>query len=84
MISKWRRCRIFLTTASSRPAGVRQIEGPHADPRVQQGEGQSGWSPHLLLCTHQQEGQHLSAHQGASEYMVTKRSLYLITKDPEV
>lgn len=43
------------------PAGVREAEGPHADPRVQPGEGQSGWSPHMLLCAHQQEGQHLSA-----------------------
>lgn len=49
------------------PAGVREAEGLHADPRVQHGEGQSGWSPHMLLCAHQQEGQHLSApHQGVS------------------
>ncbi len=43
------------------PTGVREVEGPHADPCVQHGEGQSGWSPHVLLRTHQQKGQHLSA-----------------------
>lgn len=43
------------------PTDVREVEGPHADPCVQHGEGQSGWSPHMLLCAHQQEGQHLSA-----------------------
>lgn len=72
------------------PAGVREAEGPHADPRVQPGEGQSGWSPHMLLCAHQQEGQHLSAltmgsnghqeepvsdHQGSRG--LAKLSLYL-------
>lgn len=49
-----------MTALSMHPAGVREVEGPHADPLVQQGEGQSGWSTHMLLCTHQQEGQHLS------------------------
>lgn len=42
------------------PAGVRETEGPHADPHVQHGEVQSGWMPHMLLCAHQQEGRHLS------------------------
>ena len=50
-----------MTSLSVCPAGVREVKGPHADPRVQHGEGQSGWSSHMLLCTHQQEGQHLSA-----------------------
>lgn len=72
------------------PAGVREAEGPHADPCVQPGEDQSGWSPHMLLCAHQQEGQHLSAltrgsnghqeepvsdHQGSRG--LAKLSLYL-------
>lgn len=74
-----------VTALSVYPAGVREVEGPHADPCVQHGEGQSGWSPHMLLCTHQQEGQHLNTlTRGVSQCMVTKQSLYPITKDPEV
>lgn len=69
----------LLTILSVGHAGVREIEGPHADPCVQHGEGQSGWSPHMLLCTHQQEGQHLSLlARGVSQCMVTKQSLYPI------
>lgn len=49
-----------MTALSLCPTGVREAEGPHADSCVQQGKGQSGWRPHMLLCTHQQEGQQLS------------------------
>lgn len=42
------------------PAGVRQVEGLHADSSAKRGEDKSGWSAHVLLCTHQQEDQHLS------------------------
>lgn len=43
---------IFYLRTCVCPSGVREAEGPHADSRVQQGEGQSGWSPDLLLCSH--------------------------------
>lgn len=43
-----------------RLAGVSETEGPHADSCAQPGEGQSGWSPHMLLHSHQQEGKHLN------------------------
>lgn len=73
-----------------RPADVREAEGPHADPRVQHGESQSGRSPHMLLRARQQEGQRLSAlSRGRSADADPggrrpRRSPYPITKDPQV
>lgn len=34
-------------------AGVREAEGAHAHPRFQPGEGEGGWSAHMLLGSNQ-------------------------------
>lgn len=46
--------------SSSRLAGIREAEGPPADPSEPLGAGKGGRAAHLLLDFHQQEGRLLS------------------------